>query len=195
MEEHMRTPTRPTIVQQKDTPQSAPARTTTAQTNANTQNYLYNSHSGGSASGGSRLKERRSITQRRGNSGLASHRQSVAGVGIYPLKSPLGENTAPVSFGNIQAVGAGDTSGSIGSSAFPLNALAHRIAEYDNSDGSRTRPSYAAGKSGRNDNSSFTFRVSDKPDGADKETAVDRQSPTVGGGIGLGATDRSDPLV
>ncbi|KAJ2610614.1 hypothetical protein EV177_003887 [Coemansia sp. RSA 1804] len=153
------------------------------------------SHSGGSASGGSRLKERRSITQRRGNSGLASHRQSVAGVGIYPLKSPLGENTAPVSFGNIQAVGAGDTSGSIGSSAFPLNALAHRIAEYDNSDGSRTRPSYAAGKSGRNDNSSFTFRVSDKPDGADKETAVDRQSPTVGGGIGLGATDRSDPLV
>ncbi|KAJ2682329.1 hypothetical protein GGH99_004785, partial [Coemansia sp. RSA 1285] len=33
------------------------------------------------------------------------------------------------------------------------------------------------------------------PDGADKETAVDRQSPTVGGGIGLGATDRSDPLV
>ncbi|KAJ2670625.1 hypothetical protein GGH99_006238, partial [Coemansia sp. RSA 1285] len=157
--------------------------------------YPPKSHSGGSASGGSRLKERRSITQRKGNSGLASHRQSVAGVGMYPLKSPLGGNTAPVSFGNIQTVGAGDTSGSIGSSAFPLNALAHQTAEYDNSDDSQKRSSYAAGKEGRNDNSSFTFRVSDKPDGADKETAVDRRSPTVGSGIGLGATDGSDPLV
>ncbi|KAJ2659373.1 hypothetical protein IWW48_003520 [Coemansia sp. RSA 1200] len=153
------------------------------------------SHSGGSASGGSRLKERRSITQRRGNPGLASHRQSGAGVGLYPLKSPLGGNTAPVSFGNIQAVGAGDTNSSISRSAFPLNALAHWPAEHDISDGNQTRPSYAAGKDGKNDNNLFTFRISDKPDGADNEIAVDRRSPTVGGGIGFGTTGGADPLV